>query len=352
MITLPGLIDPHVHFRTPGQSHKEDFTTGTMAALAGGFTAVLDMPNNSTPITTFKLLKEKMAIAKKQIVCDAGFYLGSLGKNFDEFKKIEGLAFGIKIYLNQTTGGFIVDEKMFAKICEQWNSDLPILLHAESDVIEKAIEIGHKSKSRIHICHISSQKELETVLNAKLKGYDLTCGVTPHHLFLTESNVEKLGSFAMMKPSLKSKKDQNFLWSHLADIDIIESDHAPHTFSEKKSNKPPFGCPGLETTLSLLLTACSQDKLSIDDIVRLCHDGPAKIFHVDQDAYIEIDENEKWTVKKSKLFTKCKWSPFNKWEMTGRVKRVFIRGKKVFENGKILVKPGFARLLTPDLAKS
>ncbi len=347
MLSLPGLIDPHVHFRTPGQTYKEDFSTGTSAALAGGFTTVLDMPNNATPITTIERLKGKQQIAKQQIVCDVGFHFGSLGENLNEFSKAQNGVLGMKIYLNQTTGNFIVDDKVFAKICKSWPKNLPILLHAEEDVIEQIIEIGQQSGQRTHICHVSSKKELETIINAKQKGYKVTCGVTPHHLFLNTDEGAKLGSFGMMKPSLKSQSDVDFLWSHLADIDLIESDHAPHTLEEKKSDKPPFGIPGLETTLGLLLTAVSQNKLTLGDITRLCHDAPAKIFNIltTSETKIEIDETEEWIVENEKLFTKCKWSPWNGKKLTGKVKRVIIRGTKVFEDGKVLVKPGFGEIL-------
>ncbi len=351
MITLPGLIDPHVHLRTPGQTHKEDFFTGTAAAIAGGFTTILDMPNNNTPIINLGRLKEKQELASHQTVCDIGFHIGSLGENINELNVTQPYSFGLKIYLNQTTGNYIVDHTVFAKICDVWSNKLPILLHAEADVIENIIEIGHRAGQRMHICHISSKKELETILNAKQKGYQVTCGVTVHHLFLNEETGKKLGPFGMMKPTLKPQEDVDFLWNHLKDIDIIESDHAPHTKEEKQGEKPPFGVPGLETTLGLLLNAVHEGKITIDDIKRLCFFGPKKIFSIntDENTKIEIDENEEWTVDNKKLFTKCGWSPFAGWKLKGKVKKVYIRGEKVFENETLLVKPGFGRVLKSDL---
>lgn len=352
MIQLPGLIDPHVHFRTPGQSYKEDFLTGTKAALAGGYTTVIDMPNNTTPITSLEKLDEKIAIAKKQIVCDVGFYFGSLGANLTQFPLVQDKVLGLKIYLNQTTGGFIVDENVFRKICEVWPRQSlgghPIVVHAEADVIGQIIEIAHQAGQCLHIAHISSQIELQTVIHAKMKGYKVTCGVTPHHLFMTSQDTKKYGAFAMMKPTLKSPKDVAFLWKHISDIDLIESDHAPHTLAEKQSANPPFGVTGLETTLALLLTAAGKGKLTIKDIVRLCADNPAKIFGIKNNAQtkVEVDENKQWTVENKNLFTKCKISPFNGWQLKGKVMRVFIRGKKVFEDGKILAKPGFGKIIS------
>ncbi len=347
MINLPGLIDPHVHLRTPGQTHKEDFYTGTTAALAGGYTTIIDMPNNQVPITTAGTLEEKIEIAEKQIICDIGFHFGSLGNNFDEFAIVQDKVFGLKIYLNQTTGNYIIDENVFQKICSSWKIPKPILVHAEEDVLEAIIDIARKEKQQLHVCHVSSKRELEIIIRSKEKGYNISCGVTPHHLFLTVDDENKIGAFAKMKPSLKSKQDQQFLWDNLQYIDIVESDHAPHTIEEKQADPPPFGVPGLESTLPLLLTAMNEGKLSIQDITRLCHDSAAKIFNIknDPNTFVEIDENEEWTIKDEDLFTKCKWSPFDGWKVKGKVKSVTIRGTKVFEDGKIFVKPGFGKII-------
>ena len=349
MITLPGLIDPHVHFRTPGQSYKEDFISGTKAAIAGGFTTVLDMPNNKLPITSHQLLIEKKKLAKEKILCDIGFYFGSLGDNLDELAKVRKDVFGLKLYLNQTTGNFIIDKKNLLSIYDAWDKNLPILVHAEEDVIDLVIKVCKQTKKRTHICHVSTVDELKTVIAAKKKGLPITCGVTPHHLFLTEEDVKKLKSFGMVKPTLKTHKDVNFIWKNLKWIDVIESDHAPHTIAEKRSENPPFGVPGLETTLGLLLTACSQGKLTINDIIRLCHTGPKQCFDVliHHNTRIIVDENEEWIVRGSQLFTKCKWSPFEGRTLKGKVKKVYIRNKLVFEDNKFLVKPGFAHVLSP-----
>lgn len=348
MIKLPGLIDVHVHLRDPGQTHKEDFFTGTSAALAGGFTTILDMPNNKIPITSIRALEEKQKIASEKIVCDVGFYFGSLGENLKDFEKVQNKVFGLKIYLNQTTGNYIVNERVFKKICQTWPKKMPILLHAEADVIEKITEIANETGQWVHICHISSKKELQTIINAKKKGYKVTCGVTPHHLFLTNADEKKLGLFGMMKPSLKSKKDIDFIWKNLKYIDVIESDHAPHTVGEKKTGQPLFGVSGLETTLPLLLTAVSQKKISINQLIKLCFENPKKLLNIktDKNTYIEIDEKEEYIINNKNLKTKSGWSPFHGWKVKGKIKKVFIRGKKVFENGKILVKPGFGKVIS------
>jgi carbamoyl-phosphate synthase/aspartate carbamoyltransferase/dihydroorotase len=357
MITLPGLIDPHVHLRDPDQTHKEDFYTGTATALAGGFTMLLDMPNNATPIITKSLLENKIRIAKQKIVCDVGFYFGSLGNNLAEFEKVKDQVIGLKVYLNQTTGNYIINETLFEEICKQWKEKTqttqtrpkPILVHAEEDILEKVVAIGKKHNQHIHVCHISTEKELRIVMQAKKEQTEniITCGVTPHHLFLSEKDIPKLGSFAQVKPNLKPLSDIAFLWKNLDAIDVIESDHAPHTREEKTGSTPAFGLPGLETTLPLLLTAMHEKKLTIETIIRLCSDNPVNFFTLkrEQDTTIEVDENEEWIIQNKDLKTKAGWSPFDGWKVKGRVKKVFIRGTKVFEDGRILVEPGFGRII-------
>lgn len=349
-LILPGLIDSHVHLRDPGQTNKEDFYTGTCAAIAGGFTTILDMPNNKTPITTLDKLNKKIKIAKEKIVCDVGFYFGSMGDNLSEFKKVNppagGKALGLKLYLNQTTGNFLINKTVLEKTFISWGKK-PILAHAEDNMLSVVIELIKKLGNKIHVCHISTMSDLKQIIKAKKNNLPITCGVTPHHLFLTGKDVEKLGPFGLMKPSLKSKRDQDFLWKNLKYIDVVESDHAPHTIGEKRGEVSPYGVPGLETNLPLLLTAASQNRLKIEDIVRLCHTNPAKIFgiKIDPQTKIEINLNTKYFILNTSQHTKCHWTPFNNWEVQGQVEKVFIRGKKVFENGKILAKKGSGKVI-------
>lgn len=341
MLKLPGLIDPHIHIRY-FDPHKEDFLTSTNAAIAGGFTMVLDMPNNNPPITTFPRLQAKIDQANHYTKYDIGFYFGSLGDNLDEFEKVKDLVFGLKLFLNITTGGYIIDEKTMKNIYKKWfevtQGKKPILLHAEEDVMDAVTRVLQEIPQPTHICHVSSEEELKKISNLKEKGLPLTCGVTPHHLFLTKEAIKKLGPFGMMKPPLKTKRDQAFLWNNWDLFDVIESDHAPHTIEEKKSKTPPFGVPGLETTLPLLLTAMHEGKITKEDIIDKCYTQPKAIFHVpDQpNTYVEVDEKEEWKIENGKLYTKCNWSPFNGWNVTGRVKKVVLRGKQVFKDGKIL----------------
>lgn len=350
MIKLPGLIDPHVHLRYK-DVHKEDFWTSTNAALAGGFTTLIDMPNNSEPITTFSRLEAKINRAYEEVACDLGFYFGSLGDNLDEFEKVKDLVHGLKLYLNLTTGAYIIDEPIMKKIYKTWyevtKGTKPILLHAEEDVIDSVKRVLTEIPHPTHIVHVSSEHELRQVMQLREEGFPITCGVTPHHLFLSIEDEKRLGPYGLMKPKLKTKQDQNFLWAHLEYIDVIESDHAPHTKEEKESSNPPFGVSGLETTLPLLLTAMNEGKITKEDIIKKCHTRVREIFDVpDQpNTFVEVDESEEWVIKNENLYTKCKWSPFDGFAAKGKIKRVVIRGIKAFEDGKILAELGSGKII-------
>jgi dihydroorotase len=346
-ITLPGLIDPHVHLRDPGQTHKEDFLSGTSAALAGGFTTVLDMPNNAEPVTTLERLEAKLTSARRQVVSDIGFYFGTQADNFAEFPKVIDKVKGLKIYLNVTTGNFIIDKDKLIDIYKAWPGDKPILLHAEEDVSELVGDTLRTVSKRTHMCHISSREELEFVIKAKDAGLPITCGVTPHHLFLTDKDAERLHGYGYMKPFLKSQADQDFLWQNLDYIDVIESDHAPHTKTEKDSPGPPFGVPGLETTLPLLLTAEAEGRLTRSQLVEKLHSNSARLFGItpDDDTHIEV-AMEEYEITNETLLTKCGWSPFAGRRVIGKVVRTVLRGETVFENGKVLAKPGSGKILT------
>jgi dihydroorotase-like cyclic amidohydrolase len=346
-IKLPGLIDPHVHLRDPGQTHKEDFLSGTSAALAGGFTTVLDMPNNAEPIVTKERLDAKLESARQQIVSDVGFHFGTLGDNFADFPKIIDQVTGLKIYLNVTTGNFIIDKDKLLDIYRAWPGGKPILLHAEDDVSDLVFATLRKEPKATHICHVSSRAELEFVIAAKKEGLPITCGVTPHHLFLTDADAERLGAFGHMKPYLKPQSDQDFLWDNLDSVDVIESDHAPHTFAEKQSDNPPFGVPGLETTLPLLLTAEAKGRLTRQQIIEKLHANPARIFNIQTDdtTYVEVVLDE-YTLENDSLQTKAGWSPFSGQKLVGKVTKVVLRGEIVFENGTVTANPGSGRIVT------
>lgn len=349
MIILPGLIDPHVHLRDPGATHKEDFETGTKAALAGGIVTVLDMPNNVEPTINRQSLDKKKTRAQKKAVCDVGFIFGaSQNDNTGEFKKVKDKVFGLKVYMDTTTGNLLLEKlDVLEKTFRSWNFNQPILVHAEDATLAKAIGLATLYKRQLHVCHLSQRSELELVIEAKRRGLPVTCEVTPHHLFLIEKDGERLGPYGKMKPPLRSKKDVEFLWKNIAAIDCLATDHAPHTKEEKESDNPPFGVPGLETSLPLMLMAVNEERVDIDDVIRLMHDGPRKIFGIttNKKTFVEVDWKKSYTVENKNLFTKCGWSPFAGMKVKGKVERVYIRGKKVFEGGEVLIRKGFGREL-------
>ena len=345
VLRLPGLVDVHVHLREPGQTAKEDFSTGTRAALAGGFTTVCDMPNNAEPITTPERLEAKIALASKKAVCDIGFHYGTLGDNLDTFAQAAKHAVGLKVYLNNTTGGYTLDPARLKEIYAAWPREQVVLLHTEEDTIDIAIESLEGLDRPVHVCHMPSRAVLEKIIAAKQKGLPVTCGVTPHHLFLTEEDVPRLGVYGKMKPPLQSRADQEFLWAHLSDIDIFESDHAPHTHEDKAAGA--FGVPNLETTLPLLLKARAEGKITLEQIIDKCHTKPSEIFGLstDESTYVEV-KMEPYVIQNEGLQTKCGWSPFAGTEVPGRVQKVVLHGATVYENGEFLAVP-YGRTLTP-----
>lgn len=303
-IIWPGLIDIHVHLREPGAEYKEDFRTGSQAALAGGFTFIIDMPNNLKPTVTFERLEEKIKLAKKA-VCGIGFHFGTDGKNLGEFKKVwdKQAVFGLKVYFEKITN--------LETVFQAWESEKPILVHAEGEELAMAIAMAKKFKRKLHVCHISLKEEVEWVRQAKKAGQRITAGVTPHHLFLQPGA-------AMMKPPLFG--DQEWLWQGLQDgtIDIVESDHAPHLKSEKL-----FGVPGLETTLGLMLLGVKQSKCTLEQVKTWLYDNPKRIFKIpDQKMQIKFDPDKAWLVDEAKLKTKCGWSPFAGWQLYGKVEEI------------------------------
>lgn len=344
--TLPGLIDIHVHLRDPAHTHKEDFLSGTSAALAGGFTTVIDMPNNAVPITTATLLDAKIAGAKTRTVSNIGFYFGTLGDNFEEFARITDKVRGLKIYLNITTGNFIIDKDKLIDIYRAWPAGKPILLHAEDDVSELVLGVLRKIPKPTHICHVSNRRELEFVMRAKEEGLPITCGVTPHHLFLTDRDGERLGPYGRMKPYLKSQKDVDFLWKHIDGFDVVESDHAPHTKEEKDGAEPPYGVPGLETALPLMLTAEQEGKLTRKRLLELMYCNPASILGIKPDASDQIDVlMEEYEIRNESLKTKAGWSPFAGRRVAGKIVETRLKGVTVYKDGEILARPGSGRIL-------
>ncbi len=342
ILTLPGLIDPHVHLREPGAVQKEDFLSGSRAALRGGFTFVLDMPNNPVPTLTLDRLEEKIKLAEKAIIA-IGFHFGTNGTNTEEFEKIwdHPRIFGLKVYCNHTTGELLVhDHTALENIFVAWKSEKPILVHAEGEQLAMSLELARVHKKRLHVCHISQASEVTMVREAKALGQQVSAGVTPHHLFLTEKDRERLGSFAIMKPPLGTEEDQSALWEGLRSgvIDMVESDHAPHTREEKTKEPAPFGVPGLETTLPLLITAVREQKMGMGMLEKILYTNAQRIFTIpkQEDTFVEVDTEMSATVGEGGFESRCGWSPWEGERLFGMVKKVVLRGKVLLENGAIV----------------
>ena len=351
LLKLPGLVDVHVHLREPGGTQKEDFATGTKAAITGGYTQILDMPNNTPPTDNPKALDQKIKLAKGRIWCDLGFNFGATAQSTKYFNKIDKKIFGLKAYMNQTTGTLLVDKfKDRDLIFQSWQSELPIMVHAEGETVEVAIKLAKKYRKNLHVCHITYD-QVKTIEKAKIDGVGISCEVCPHHLFLSIDDVKKLGPLGIMKPPLLSKRDQQKLWENLGKVDIIASDHAPHTLEEKfDRSSPKFGVPGLETTLPLMMMAISKGLISLNRFIEMANTNPRRFFHLpaQPNTYLLIDQTYEYKIAKKKLFTKCQWTPFGDLIGKGEIRKVVIRGKTVYEKGKFIKKPQ-GKVIYPNL---
>jgi len=344
MITLPGLIDPHVHLREPGGTHKEDFDTGTAAALAGGFTAVLAMPNTRPPLTDPKSLSAAKRAASPKARCDYGVYLGAGSENVTIAPGLAGHVCGMKMYLDQTYGPLRLDGLYdLMRHFQTWPKASPIAVHAEGRSLAAALLLAALYDRTLHVCHVSLREEILLIRAAKERGFKVTCEVAPHHLFLTDDDLPRLGpGRAEVRPRLATAADRQALWENLAVIDCFATDHAPHTSTEKDSLDPPPGFPGLETALGLWMVAVSEGRLTMDDIVKRMHTNPKRIFQCPEqpETEIEIDEQATWVVRATDFHTRCDWTPFEGMLLRGRLRRVRLRGETAFEDGQVLARPG------------
>jgi carbamoyl-phosphate synthase/aspartate carbamoyltransferase/dihydroorotase len=344
MLQLPGLIDVHVHLREPGGTHKEDWESGTAAALAGGFTAVLAMPNTNPPVTDAETLELTLSSARQKARCDYAQYLGAGAENVREAARLAKRSAGLKMYLDQTYGPLRLDDLTdWMEHLQRWPAHLPVVAHAEDRTMAAVILVARLYDRPVHIAHVSRREEILLIRKAKEQGFQVTCEVAPHHLFLTQEDIPGIGvGRSEVRPRLASKIDQQALWDNLAVIDCFATDHAPHTLMEKDSQTPPPGFPGLETALPLLLTAVEEGRLSLDDLVMRMQVNPQRIFNLPKqvETWIEVDPHVDWEIRASELHTRCAWTPFEGWKVRGKVRRVVLRNQNVFLDGNVLAKPG------------
>ncbi len=380
LFVLPGFIDSHVHFRDPGATQKEDFLSGTQAALAGGVTTILDMPNTQPSTDSREHLATKAALAAAKAVVDYGLYLGATDTNVEEVASLAGEAAALKLYMGSSTGSLLVTE--FSPIYRHFSTfphSKPIVVHAEDEqslkyfgslgltdhnqsrppvsaqiALSRALAIAEKTDRVLHVAHVTTERELELIQEAKRKGVRVTCEVTPLHLFLNEQDQQRLGNFGKVNPPLRSEKDQRALWHHLDRVDTIATDHAPHTREEKNQpyEKAPSGMPGVQTMLPLLLTAASEGKITLEQIVERCVVHPARIFGLHTKGALEIGKDadvvlvnpeQDYEITNEQMLSKCGWTPFAGKKVKGKVEQVFVRGTLAYEHDTCLAKPGNGR---------
>jgi dihydroorotase (multifunctional complex type) len=388
LLVLPGLIDEHVHLRDEKKAYKEDFTSGTAAAAAGGFTTVLDMPNNEPVTMSVRTIRDRMAIARNKVLVNVGFY-SEFPKKISEIEDIvsEGIV-GFKLFMGTQIGGLRIDEDedLLDGLKEVAKSKVPVAVHAEDNAllkgneeklksakvttlaafqqahserveikaIERLLRISLPTDVQLHFCHVSTKKGLDAIASAREANRAVTCEVTSNHLLLSSVDLNRYGQLVIMAPPLRSEEQVEALWKSVDDgtVDTLGSDHAPHALSEKSSDNVwdvKVGVPGLETTLPLILTQVKKNRLTLAQAVHLLAEKPAEIFGVEDSGRLEqgknadltvVDYNQKFRIDASKFKSKAKYSPYNGWEVNGKPAKTFVNGLLVYDEGEIVVKPG------------
>ena len=355
-LIMPGVIDVHTHMREPGVTYKEDFETGSKACAKAGITTFYDMPNTVPTTTTLENLLNKKELAGKKSIVNFGIHFGgSKNNNISEIKKVldKKEVNTVKIFMNVTTGEMLIEDDEILKGVFQ-NSGL-VLVHAENEMIDKAIGLNQKYGKGLYVCHIPSAEELKKVIEAKKDSrlnnemHPIYAEVTPHHLFLNEAireSSERNKMLLRMKPELRKKSDNEFLWKALNEglIDTIGTDHAPHLI-EEKMEKVTFGMPGVETSLALMLTAYNEGRIKLSAIQKLMCENPAEIMKIAgrgklKEGYyadvIVVDTEKEWIAGvDDTLESKCGWTPYENWKLKGKNIMTVVNGEIIYENGKI-----------------
>ena len=380
---FPGVIDDQVHFRDPGLTHKANIATESRAAVAGGITSFIEMPNTNPQTTTVEKLEEKFEIASKTSAANYSFMFGGTNDNLDEILKVDKKSVaGLKLFLGSSTGNMLVDneavlEKIFkstdmvisthcedeetirenlAIYKERYGDDIPMNLHPiirseEACYISssRAIALAKKTGARLHVFHLSTGKETELFDNSiPLAEKKITAEVCIHHLWFSDADYDEKGSRIKWNPAVKTAQDRDMLFQALLDdkIDVIATDHAPHTIEEKDNvyTKAPSGGPLVQHALPAMLEFYHQGKISLEKIVeKMCH-NPAILFQVEKRGYIRkgykadlvlVDLNAPWTVKKDNILYKCGWSPFEGTTFKSRITHTFVNGRLAYKNFKV-----------------
>jgi len=380
---IPGAIDDQVHFREPGLTHKGDLESESRAAVAGGITSFIEQPNTVPNTVTQEALAEKYALAAEKSFANYGFMMGATNDNLEEVLKTDPKTVpGIKIFLGSSTGNMLVDneavlEKIFSstpmliavhcedeatikanleKYKEQYGDDIavechPLIRSAEACYLSssKAVALAKKTGARLHVFHLSTAGEMELFSNKiPLDQKQITAEVCIHHLWFTDADYKAKGNFIKWNPAVKTSADRDALWDALLDdrIDVIATDHAPHTLEEKLQSylKAPSGGPLVQHAVVAMFEAHHQGKISIEKIVEKMAHNPAKIFKIEKRGFIRegyaadlviVNAGQPWNVRKENILYKCGWSPFEGYSFKSRITHTFVNGELVYQNGKV-----------------
>jgi carbamoyl-phosphate synthase/aspartate carbamoyltransferase/dihydroorotase len=309
---------------------------------------VLAMPNTKPPIFDGQTLDLALAAAKGKAHCDYAQFLGAGPDNAHLVPSLAPRAAGLKMYLDSTFGELRLDDMtIWMKHFQNWPKNMPIVAHSESRSMAAVILMAAIYDRPVHIAHISLKEEILLIKAAKERGIQVTCEVCPHHLFLTRDDIPAISQGhpgrGEVRPRLASREDVNALWANLDVIDCFATDHAPHTRAEKDGENPPPGFPGLETLLPLLLTAVSDGRLTVDDIIQRSVINPRRIFSLPEqpETWVEVDQDATYSIHAAEMKSRCGWTPFEGRKVKGRVVRVVLRGREAFKDGEVLVERGF-----------
>ncbi|MCG6190313.1 dihydroorotase [Maribellus maritimus] len=382
LLLIPGVIDDQVHFREPGLTHKGEIATESRAAVAGGVTTYMEMPNTNPQSVTQEELQKKYDRAALVSPANFSFYMGATNNNLEEVLKTDpSTVCGIKVFMGSSTGNMLVDDEetlseifknaptLVATHCEdeatirknseiarqRYGENVPISRHCHIRSDEacyisssKAVSLASKFNTRLHVLHLSSAKEMELFSPGKVTEKNITAEVCVHHLWFDERDYITHGTRIKWNPSVKCESDKEALWEALLDdrLDVIATDHAPHTFSEKNNTyfKAPSGGPLVQHSLVAMLEMSKKGFIPVEKVIqKMCH-SPADLFRIDRRGYIRegyfadlvlVDPNKSWVVSPENILYKCGWSPFEGSEFTHQVVKTFVNGILTFENGQI-----------------
>ena len=376
-IVLPGIIDTQVHFREPGSTDREDVESGSRAAVLGGVTSVFEMPNTNPPTSNLIEFNKKLDLAKNRMHCNYAFYFGATPENVDQLAKLKGLegCCGVKLFAGSSTGKLLVDKEIdIEKVIS--NSDRIVSIHSEDEEIlnlrkkfikegdvhshpewrnaecamsstRRVVKIAERYNKQIHVLHVTTKEEVDFLAMHKK---NVTFEITPQHLTLYAPDCyDKLGSFAQMNPPIRKKEHFDRLWVAVKNsvVDVLGSDHAPHSKEDKNKKYPasPSGMPGVQTILPIMLDHINNEKLSLDQLVKLMCENPCKIFGIKKKGYLKegydadltiIDMNKNVTIKNEMIASKCGWTPFDNYKVKGFPVATIVNGSIVMKDGKVV----------------